>query len=1094
MLLLCLAITQTSTAQLTPEDILLHQVAERENIPVSQLTLLTIESKAYPLLNQIGYRAKILDAATNRLYSAAADSAGNPVKSDSLARQEQALYQAQFGTLHPDLYAQLQTLSAEEMVAVSIWLKAETLEIPARAEVAHEMTTTAAGDAAPPLRTTSTAAPTALQEKPTTAQANLPPISPTYTDIRQQIDTAEATTQQNLAVQIATIQAPLLATLAEHDLQPTTTSTAAPLIHVELPKSTLLEIAQHPTIDTIYPAYTNFDLMDIAKPTQKADVVENWGNEGGAYEVAILEDSRIEFDNPFLDLGGNSESDTVRVPGDSNVDQHATATAGMVASQHGTQEGIAQNADLYSANATTYNDADISDAMDWSVNNNMDIINNSWGGNTGSTNLNVHDRHLDYIVRINADTVVVAAGNEANTCGSQTDRVVSPARAYNVITVGGFNDANTITWDDDTMYFCSSFIDPSTGVEKPEVAASAANIVSTSDNSADWIEDAGSGTSYAAPMVSAEAALLLNQDSALTAYPESVKAIIMATALHNIEGDSELSDQDGAGAVDMRAAAHLADAGWWDWDQVQESGFPYTYTQYAHTGETVRAVIAWNSNPTNDYTSNPLEADLDLRVYEENGDFVTSSTSFDNSYEIVEFEAPSTGYYDFRISEFRFDGSSEYIGFAFWPGYRTLTPYTPDTYDTPPVTFDYYRINTADHWHAAGIRMPSGHDYDISLYDQGAFGDPEDHIWLEDSTLGGDTLDFVVIDGNHAPQEDYFLETETFDGSGGTYNIEWATQTAVATDGSYGPYTMTPTQLLRVWDAPLTNDVEKRMRIQPINGNIDLGLALFETNSSDSASWYQGRSQAVAEVDNNGLDEDEILIYTPTDSDEYGLVAWSNNGTQNSDFMLYIDSTPPTGTIDVANGQTYVQTTAVTITNNVNDNDTPLTEMRFSNDGSTWSSWEAFNSTKSWTLDTGDGSQTVHAQFRNVVSMTTTLTDTIMLDTMAPTTTITSPAETLSQTFTVSWSGNDNLAGVDNYDIQYRVGSTGSWTDWLTATSDTSAVFGAGQPLTVQRDETYHFRVRARDLVGNQSTYTGNNGDTSTYVALFKLYIPMTIR
>ena len=1095
LLALPLMVAQRSVAQTTPEVAAVEEVAEREDVPASRLAVAEMDATSLPLTGRELHRAKLVDERTGRVYGVTLDQAGEAVDFEQAKQAERAAYEEQYGALHPVLYQQLQSMAEGETLTVAIWLEMDGLEALSRPEPEHEMATAEAGDAAPPVREVDADGGEGdgpQEEKDEQAS----PERPTAPDSDRAeeaaaIEAAEAENAQWLAERVSAVQEPLLDELAERGYEATTASDTAPLVYVELPRAEILEMAERADVDTIYAPNENADLMDVAKPTQKADVAENWGFEGDGVSVAILEDSRVEFDNPYLDLGGSSESDTVRVPGDSNVDQHATATAGMVASQHGTQEGIAQGADLYSANATTYNDSDLSDAMDWAVNNHLDIINNSWGGNTGNTDLNVHDRHLDYIVRNEADTVTVAAGNEANGCQSGTDRVVSPARAYNVISVGGFNDNNTTTWDDDTVYICSSFVDPSTGVEKPEVAASGANIVSTSDDSSNWIEGAGSGTSYAAPMVSGEAAILLNQDTALRAYPETVKAIIMATALHNIEGDTRLSDVDGAGAVDMRAASHLVDEGWWGWRNLQASDFPYTYTQYAHAGETVRAVIAWNSNPASDYSTDPLDADLDLRVYDEDGNFVSSSVSFNNSYEIVEFEVPDTGYYDFVLSDFRFDGTNEFVGFAFWPGMRALEPYNSAVYDTPPTSHDYYRIEAAGEWTVAGIRTPSGHDYDIFLYDGSAFADPDDHVWLEDSTLGGDDLDFVVVDGNHAPQEDYFAEAEAYSGSGGTYEIEWGDSLTTAVDGSYGPYTMAPTDVVRVWDVPVSGGEEKRILVRPLNGNVDVGAALFDTDSGDSTSWYQGRSQAVAEVDDNGLDQDEMLTYTPGDSDEVGLVVWSNAATTSSDFNLYVDSTPPTGTIQIDGALAYANSTSVSIGMNVGDGETSVTEMRFSNDGSSWSAWEPFSGTKSWTLPSGDGLKTVYAEFRNTVSMTTVITDSIYLDTAPPTTSASSPSSTTSTSFSVSWSGSDALAGVDSYDVQYRVGTSGSWTDWLTGTTDTSAVFGPDNPLTVERDQTYQFRVRARDFAGNVSTY--GSSDTETDVELLDLFTPFVV-
>ena len=101
----------------------------------------------------------------------------------------------------------------------------------------------------------------------------------------------------------------------------------------------------------------------------------------------------------------------------------------------------------------------------------------------------------------------------------------------------------------------------------------------------------------------------------------------------------------------------------------------------------------------------------------------------------------------------------------------------------------------------------------------------------------------------------------------------------------------------------------------------------------------------------------------------------------------------------------------------------------------------------------------------------------------------------MSLSFTVSWSGSDSLSGIASYDVQYREGGIGAWTDWLVGTSATSATFGPSSPVLVQRDETYYFRVRARDHAGNLEAYPGGDGDTSTYVKdITLIYLPLVLR
>jgi hypothetical protein len=878
----------TGYADAPLEQKILALVAEDHDAASQQLEIAELTPLALPHIDLTLYQAKVIDTATGDIYGVVVDGEGTPQDLEAAQTAERETREALYGPMTPALYHRLQTLDADEKVVVGIWLRSGNLAPPTRQEIRPSPGETGDADLQPQevLPPGFEAEEKTDQEAADSLSARVQALQAEQEAQRERLEALHQATITYLADQMTGIQADLLTDLQARGIPPLYASPIAPLVYVEVSQAQALSLAQRADIDTLYGPNDYADAMDVAKVTQKADVIDAWGYEGTGVNVAILEDSRIETANPYLNV-----VDT-RVSGDSNVDQHATATGGMVASQEGTYEGIAQDVNLYSANATTYGDTNLSAAMDWAATTiGVDIINNSWGGNAGNTNLNVHDRHLDYIVRNIWATVTVAAGNENGACGSGTGRVTSPGRAYNVITVGNYFDSNSETRSDDGIASCSSYIDPSTGIGKPEVAGSGSSIISTTDADP-WIGNVGSGTSYAAPMVAGQAALLMERSNTLKNLPEAVKAIIMATALHNIEGDSRFSDYDGAGGVDMRAAFNLVDQGLWAWDSVNSDDFPYSHTYFAFAGETVRAAIAWDSNPASDYSSDPLDADIDLRIYEPDGDYVTGSTSFSDSYEIVEFIAAETGLYEMRISDFRFDGTTEYIGAAWWPGHRVLQPYVPQTLGTPPVSYHNYRFPAVSYWNAVGIRSPSGSDYDIDVYSGSPFGDPEEHEWLEDSSLGGTAVDVMLVDRNHAPSSNYYAEVTAYAGSG-FYPIEWATHTAdLYSRGRYGPYSMGSSDVVRVWDLHFEAGQHRTVRLEPLSSDLDLAMALFDSDPSDDASWYQGRSQAVAVADANGSGGGEVLEYTNTGSTDWlGLIVYSKGGGTSADFQLFVDYT-----------------------------------------------------------------------------------------------------------------------------------------------------------------------------------------------------------
>ena len=115
----------------------------------------------------------------------------------------------------------------------------------------------------------------------------------------------------------------------------------------------------------------------------------------------------------------------------------------------------------------------------------------------------------------------------------------------------------------------------------------------------------------------------------------------------------------------------------------------------------------------------------------------------------------------------------------------------------------------------------------------------------------------------------------------------------------------------------------------------------------------------------------------------------ANNVSTSYSDDIALDGTAPTGSVSVNAGATYTNVAAVMLTLSASDTGgSGLSQMRFSNDGVTFSAWETYATSKSWTLAPGDGVKTVYVQFRdNANNVSTSYSDAITLDSTAPTTT-----------------------------------------------------------------------------------------------------------
>lgn len=610
------------------EQKLLDVAAKRRGVNASRLQLLRSTTVELPLTGRRVDIAKVLDTDNGQSFPASIDEQGQEVDFSTLKAEEQHAYRARYGKLHPKLHHKIQAVGGNQKIKVAFWLNpSEDLDA----------------------------------QDPRDGRTDLS---------REEVDAllARRMDQVKAATSRATEGLTRALQRAGHVVEGR--GEGAPTVFTTLPAGLVKQFSERADVEVAYLAQDEEyqDHMNVAGPSMKADALWNLGITGTGARIAIIEEGRVDFGNSCLSANNLG----TRVPEDPGISDHTTAVAGIAASTHNNFGGIAPGAGIYSSNIVSYaNFSKIAAAMD-AGSANADVSNNSWGLNYCGTDgsVNVWGRHADYIVRYEWDTVTASAGN-MGSCNSE-GYVNSVASGFNTIAVGNYDDLGTVESTDNVMWATSSWRDPislHSDREKPEVAAPGANIKTTlmSPDLSCNNGEIGSGTSFSAPAVAGLVADLMQVKYSLKVFPESVKALILAGATDNVEGAARLSEKDGAGGVNALTTYTSTVNNRYYWNNVDPTDFDdnknFTINMgWVNAGQRVKVALVWDSTPTKDYTTDPLKADLDLYVSGPTQTLI--SASWDNSYEVVDFTATTSGNFQIKVKNYRFDGFNEFFAVA----------------------------------------------------------------------------------------------------------------------------------------------------------------------------------------------------------------------------------------------------------------------------------------------------------------------------------------------------------------------------------------------------------------------------------------------
>jgi len=316
---------------------------------------------------------------------------------------------------------------------------------------------------------------------------------------------------------------------------------------VEIPAQKAQRLAELPAFRRYAEDRRVHALLEDSAYQIRADYAWDNAVTGQGVKVCVV-DTGIDYSHPDLKGKVIAQHNFVTGTEDAMDDQgHGTHVAGIIASEGLPYRGVAHDVSLLAAKVLDYTgsgySSDVALGINWCVEQGAQVINLSLGEGLYSGTCDYEEMAGAVNEAVNAGVIVVcAAGNDGDAT-----RMVSPACASGAVAVGAVDKLDNIaSYSDggDELDLVAPGGDQLGGTNFPEIVSAYSTEVAnnpaycmylvTDECWDEWFLVEGDryiraiGTSMAAPHAAAAAALLLEQNPALT--PQQVKTVLEENA------------------------------------------------------------------------------------------------------------------------------------------------------------------------------------------------------------------------------------------------------------------------------------------------------------------------------------------------------------------------------------------------------------------------------------------------------------------------------------------------------------------------------------------------------------------------------------